>query len=109
MLVLSSLASALVLPTGQAVHAVHAPRFAAVTMKGGATAFAAKHSSTRDLKTLETLLADVELPFLNRKGKVVATLGPASSSLIMIQKLVAAGSTSSGSTLPTAVRASSRS
>ena len=91
MLVLSSLASALVLPTGQAVHAVHAPRFAAVTMKGGATAFAAKHSSTRDLKTLETLLADVELPFLNRKGKVVATLGPASSSLIMIQKLVAAG------------------
>ena len=45
---------------------------------GGQTAFAAKHSPS-DLASLAHLLAAPETDFLNRKGKIVATLGPASS------------------------------
>jgi len=58
---------------------------------GGLSAFAQKHQANRDLKTLEALLATKEVSFLDRKGKIVATLGPASMNLEMIQKLVAAG------------------
>jgi hypothetical protein len=58
---------------------------------GGQTAFALKHSNHRNLKTLDTLLNVEEVSFLQRKGQIVATLGPASSNLMMIQKLIAAG------------------
>ena len=57
---------------------------------GGQTAFAAKHSPS-DLASLAHLLAAPETDFLNRKGKIVATLGPASSNPEMIKKLIQAG------------------
>ena len=52
------------------------------------TRFAQKHVVSRDLKTLEALLDVKDVHFLERKGQIVATLGPASSNLEMIQKLV---------------------
>jgi len=55
------------------------------------TRFAQKHVVSRDLKTLEALLDVKDVHFLERKGQIVATLGPASSNLEMIQKLVASG------------------
>ena len=57
---------------------------------GGTGAFAAKHSMA-DLKTLNSLLATKEVDFLDRNGKIVATLGPASSNPEMIEKLIRAG------------------
>jgi len=58
---------------------------------GGRTAFAQKHQQGRYLKTLDTLLDAKEVSYLERQGQIVATLGPASSNLMMIQKLIAAG------------------
>jgi len=55
-----------------------------------ASAFATKHSSS-ELSSLEALLDAKDVSFLNRKGKIVATLGPASSNAEMIAKLIRAG------------------
>ena len=52
--------------------------------------FAAKHSGA-DLGTLKELLQQNDVNFLDRNGKIVATLGPASSSPEMIEKLIKAG------------------
>jgi len=49
-----------------------------------------KHTAA-ELRTLQSLLETTETDFLNRRGKIVATLGPASSNREMIRKLIAAG------------------
>jgi len=54
------------------------------------TAFALKHTPN-ELSSLEALLEANEVDFLDRKGKIVATLGPASSNEEMIRKLIEAG------------------
>ena len=54
------------------------------------SAFAKKHTGG-ELRSLNALLQAKEVDFLDRKGKIVATLGPASSSQEMIRKLIAAG------------------
>jgi pyruvate kinase len=54
------------------------------------TAFAAKHSPAQ-LATLAQLLEAPETDFLARDGKIVATLGPASSNAEMIKKLIMSG------------------
>ena len=54
------------------------------------TAFALKHTS-KDLASLQALLDAKDVDFLDRKGQIVATLGPASMSAEMIKKLIAAG------------------
>ena len=61
---------------------------AAAASVGGNTAFAAKHTGA-GLSTLDWEVKDVD--FLARKGKIVATLGPASSTPEMIEKLIRAG------------------
>jgi pyruvate kinase len=53
-------------------------------------AFAAKHTS-KSLVSLQDLLDAKEVDFLQREGKIVATLGPASSNPEMIEKLIRAG------------------
>jgi len=54
-------------------------------------AFAQKHKATQ-LQTLDALLdTSQDMGFLDRRGKIVATLGPASSNLDMIRKLIHAG------------------
>ena len=57
---------------------------------GGNTDFAAKHTQA-DLHSLQDLLDAKDVAFLDRTGKIVATLGPASSNPEMIEKLVKAG------------------
>ena len=54
------------------------------------TAFAAKHRPN-DLATLAQLLEAPETDFLDRNGKIVATLGPASSNPEMIRRLIQSG------------------
>lgn len=54
------------------------------------SAFAAKHTAA-ELTTIEGTIAQQEVGFLDRKGQVVGTLGPASMSQEMIIKLIAAG------------------
>lgn len=51
---------------------------------------ASKHTSA-DLKTLNALLETTETDHLQRNGKIVATLGPASANAEMIKKLIRAG------------------
>ena len=51
---------------------------------------AGKHTAA-ELRTLQSLLETTETNFLDRRGKIVATLGPASSNREMIRKLIAAG------------------
>jgi len=69
-------------------HQKHAARRGGTRMQ--ASAFASKHD-TQGLSTLESLLEVHEVNHLDRKGKIVATLGPASSTPEMIRKLIAAG------------------
>ena len=52
--------------------------------------FSDKHAGN-ELTSLQALLEAKDVDFLDRKGKIVATLGPASFSLEMIQKLVKSG------------------
>jgi len=54
------------------------------------TTFATKHTSD-SLSTLSYLLDGNSADFLNRKGQIVATLGPASANKEMIAKLIKAG------------------
>ena len=70
--------------------AAAAPVTAAPAGVGGKTIFAQKHSGA-GLQSLDALLKSVDVDFLARQGKIVATLGPASSSEEMIKKLIAAG------------------
>lgn len=65
-------------------------RSALLRMQFGATTFADKHSGS-NLASLQQLLDAPEVSFLDRKGKIVATLGPASSNREMIEKLIKAG------------------
>lgn len=51
---------------------------------------ASKHTIA-DLKTLNSLLETTETDHLQRNGKIVATLGPASSNPEMLRKLIRAG------------------
>ena len=58
--------------------------------KMAASVFAGKHPSSA-LSTLNDLLQDNDVSCLDRYGKIVATLGPASMTPEMIEKLVRAG------------------
>ena len=57
---------------------------------GGETAFATKHTGA-ELQSFKDLFDDKDVDFLDRKGQIVATLGPASSNPEMIEKLIKAG------------------
>jgi len=72
--------------SGQSSRLVNGARHVAPSMN----AFAAKHSPA-GLKSLQSLLDGKDWDHLCRKGKIVATLGPASSSPEMIRKLIQAG------------------
>merc|ERR1719217_771227 len=66
-----------------------APAYAPAPAVQSRSAFAGKHTS--NALNLQSLLNPPDVDFLNRQGKIVATLGPASSNREMIEKLVKAG------------------
>ena len=103
------------------------PTMSASRLTGGTSKFAAQHSNT--VLDMGLMVDPIARNCLDRNAKIVSTLGPASFSQEMIEKLVAAGalppvladdnaapnptpnqaSTSSGSTRRTVSRASLRS
>lgn len=85
--ILSSLVVALsAIATAPIRPAVHSR----VSLISAGSSFAAKHTPN-ELGSLQPVLDMVERDFLDRNAQIVATLGPASQSKEMIEKLIAAG------------------
>jgi len=77
-------------PTAGVAQMHHAHRQPSARSEAVMSAFAAKHTNA-PLQTLGGLLQTTETDPLNRNGKIVATLGPASSNPEMIKRLIKAG------------------
>jgi len=81
--------SAVHMQGGDATRDPASPVASAARLTGGTSPFAPKHTQAQT--DLGLMVDPIERDFLSRNAKIVSTLGPASSSKEMIEKLVKAG------------------